>query len=230
MRDAEQPEVASLPSQPQHRHEILKRVPWSALVVLIVFALGAYREIQTFSAPFTSGGDVALSELSILKIFHGGVALGPYSRFGWHHPGPAMFYLFAPIYWITGDNSRSLFLSSWLLNGACAIGVVLIVRRMAGELVSAVSAAVVLVFIDVNGFYSWINPWNPYLLAMPLLLLITAAAGAGGRARSDAWWWPGCQAPSWLRLTSGPSPRSLFSSPSPARVSRTQGGGPFPSV
>ena len=88
-----------------------------------------------------------------------------------------MFHLFAPIYGLSGDSSRALFLDSWLLNGAS--------RRdrldrleLVGLLVSAVFAVVVLAFMDIVGYTTSINPWNPSMLTLPLLLLMTAAAGA----------------------------------------------------
>ena len=168
------------PKKPGRRggRSLVERVPWAAVTVAFVVAVAAFKEIRYLGVPFTSSGDPAYTELSILRVFHGGVFLGPYSRFGWHHPGPLMFYLFAPIYGLSGDSSRALFLDSWLLNGASAIGTVLIAWKLAGPLVSAVFAAVVLAFMDIVGYTTWINPWNPSMLTLPLLLLMTAAAGA----------------------------------------------------
>ncbi len=147
-------------------------------MVAVPVAVGAVRIAWSLHRPFTSGGDVAFIELSVRQAFHGGVALGPYSRFNWHHPGPAVFYLLAPLYALTGDNSRSLFLSAWLLNGGCALGAVLIVRRSAGETVARLAAIVVGIFFGAVTFTALIDPWNPSLLAMPLLLLLVATAAA----------------------------------------------------
>ena len=35
-------------------------------------------------------------------------AVGAYSRFGWHHPGPALFYLLAPFYLLGGSTEVAL--------------------------------------------------------------------------------------------------------------------------
>jgi hypothetical protein len=41
--------------------------------------------------------DFALLELSTGEALRGAQLLGPYSRFGWRHPGPAYVYLQAPL-------------------------------------------------------------------------------------------------------------------------------------
>jgi hypothetical protein len=155
--------------------------PWSLLAVAAVAVFGVVKLALSLGGTYSSGGDNAFLELQIRQALHGGVALGPYSRYGWHHPGPLMFYLYAPLYWLTGESSRSLFLSSWLLNCVCAVGSVWILRRRAGEAVARLGAAAVLVYFYAAGFMSLIDPWNPSVLALPILLLmVSAAAGAVG--------------------------------------------------
>jgi hypothetical protein len=152
--------------------------PLSLLAVAVPLLVGALRLGLTLDRPFTSGGDVAFIELAVRQVLHGGVALGPYSRFGWHHPGPSLFYLFAPVYWLSGGSSRALFLNSWLLNGACLLGTVWIVRARVGETVARLAAVVVGVYVGAVGFTALINPWNPSLLAAPIILMLVAAAAA----------------------------------------------------
>src|SRR5437764_3658483 len=125
----------------------LRQAPVSLLIVAVPIVVGAVRLVATLHRPFTAGGDVAFIELTIRDALHGRVALGPYSRFGWHHLGPIVFYLYAPIYWLSGQSSRALFLDSWLLNGACAIGVVLLVRRGAGETAARTAAVAFFLYL-----------------------------------------------------------------------------------
>lgn len=148
------------------------------LAIAVPVVVGAIRIALSLHRPFTSGGDIAFIELAVRQVFHGGVALGPYSRFKWHHPGPSVFYLFAPLYWLSGDSSRSLFLNAWLLSGLCACGAVAIVRSRAGETTARFAAAIVGLYIGVDTFHALINPWNPSLLGMPTLLLLVASAAA----------------------------------------------------
>jgi hypothetical protein len=156
----------------------IARWPVSVLAIAVPVVVGAIRIALSLHRPFTSGGDIAFIELAVRQTFHGGVALGPYSRFNWHHPGPSVFYLFAPLYWLSGSSSRSLFLDAWLLGGVCACGAVAIVRSRAGETTARLAAAVVGLCIGVDTFHALINPWNPSLLGMPALLLLVAAAAA----------------------------------------------------
>src|SRR4051794_25498581 len=83
--------------------------PVSLLVVAIPLVVGTVRLAATLPRPFTAGGDVAFIELTIRDALHGRVSLGPYSRFAWHHLGPAVFYLYAPLYALSGHSSRALF-------------------------------------------------------------------------------------------------------------------------
>src|SRR3954471_14013208 len=166
------------PTHPQERRarRLLVDAPVSLLIVAVPIVVGAVRLAATLHRPFTAGGDVAFIELTIRDALHGRVSLGPYSRFGWHHLGPAVFYLYAPLYALSGHSSRALFLDSWLLNSGCALGIVLLVRRGAGEAAARLAAAVFCLYVGAVTFGTLINPWNPSLLAMPLVLMLTAVA------------------------------------------------------
>ena len=169
------------PKKPGRRggRSLVERVPWAAVTVAFVVAVAAFKEIRYLGVPFTSSGDPAYTELSILRVFHGGVFLSARTPvLGGTTPGRLCSTYSHLIYGLSGDSSRALFLDSWLLNGASAIGTVLIAWKLAGPLASAVFAAVVLAFMDIVGYTTWINPWNPSMSTLPLLLLMTAAAGA----------------------------------------------------
>lgn len=153
-----------------------RAMPW--LPFCLIAVIGVVRLGVRMGDPFTSGGDVAFLELQLRQTLHGVVSVGPYSRFGWHDPGPAMFYLFAPLYWLTGGSSRSLFLSSWLLNIGSALVAVVLVRRRAGTMAGWVTAFVLLLFVTMAGFDRLIDPWNPSILAVPMLLVAVSAAAA----------------------------------------------------
>jgi hypothetical protein len=156
----------------------LAQWPLSLVTLAVPIAVGAIRIVLSLHRDFTSGGDVAFIELSVRQVFHGGIALGPYSRFNWRHPGPSLFYLFAPLYWLSGQSSRSLFLSAFLINGLSACAVVAIVRRRAGETTARLAAAVLGLYLGAASFHYLINPWNPSVLALPLLLVLVGVAAA----------------------------------------------------
>src|SRR3954462_2167548 len=54
------------------------------------------------------GGDAAALEFGTWHAARGHQLLGAYSRFGWNHPGPAFFYLAAPLYEALGERGPAL--------------------------------------------------------------------------------------------------------------------------
>ena len=63
-------------------------------------------------------GDGAVIELYTLQASRGWWEYGPYSRWGWHHPGPLVFYALAPFY--TASHAQSLA----IIAGAVAINLI----------------------------------------------------------------------------------------------------------
>ena len=155
-------------------------LPLSLLVVAVPAIVGAVRLLIALPRPFLAGGDAAFMELAIRRALGFHQLLGPYSRFAWNHPGPMLFYLFAPLYWLSGRRSRSLFLGAWLLNAGCAIAAVAVIRHRLGEGAARVVAALLALFLVATSFHDLINPWNPSLLGVPFLLLVVLGADAGG--------------------------------------------------
>jgi hypothetical protein len=108
---------------------------------------------------------------------------GPHSRLGWHHPGPAMFFLFVLPLRMLGGSPSGLLVATLLISFVCAVGVVVLVARTAGE----AAALVVGVFSAIMCF-GWgdriIDPWNPFIAVLPFAVFLFAAwlASAGDRA------------------------------------------------
>jgi hypothetical protein len=61
--------------------------------------------LRATSAPTYSSGDGALLDLYTLYSSRGVWSLGPYSRFGWNHPGPLFFYCIVPFYLASLQNA-----------------------------------------------------------------------------------------------------------------------------
>src|SRR6188768_131510 len=66
---------------------------WFIAAILFVAVLLNNSEL-VFNTPFYEADDYAANSLQILKAKQGRETLGHYCRFGFHHPGPAFFYLF----------------------------------------------------------------------------------------------------------------------------------------
>ena len=136
-------------------------------MIFVLFAglwLGAFVHFE---------GDFAVLELYTRNAAEGRQLVGPYSRFGWHHPGPSYFYLLAPLYLLSGGASWSLFVSAWVLAMVCA----LLILRAYWQLEESASAR--LIFLLIFSLFSFAHGlqttsvfiWNPSVTVLPFVLL-----------------------------------------------------------
>src|SRR2546421_667231 len=81
-----------------------RAVPLSLAVVGIPALFAVLRLLVGLHRTFTNYGDDAILETAVRRVVSGTQTLGPYSRFGFHQPGPAYFFLQAPFSWLTGGS------------------------------------------------------------------------------------------------------------------------------
>ena len=150
----------------------------AALALLLTFAS---QIVATTQAAY-SWGDGALLELYTVHASRGFWPFGPYSHFGWHHPGPLLFYLLAPIYTLSGAHAFALNTGAAAINVAAAG----IVAWAAARWMRPVAGSVMLLLLAA---YLWrvsaiaISYWNPHLLVLPIGAAVVLCAGvAAGRA------------------------------------------------
>lgn len=173
------PTLAAPPRSRQHRfgRTALVFAPLAAVALV-----GAVNLLASLSTPFAAGGDDAVTELMTRGASAFELTYGPYSRFGWRHPGPLFFYVLAPFYSALG--TRGMFLAVWAVNAAAALCTVWAVRRRASDLAAIWTGAVVcvLLVVYVPAKELWLA-WNPAVLTVPLVLaaVLAAATWAGSR-------------------------------------------------
>jgi hypothetical protein len=116
------------------------------------------------------------------------VLLGPYSRDGWFHPGPAYYYALALPYRALGSTSRAMLVGALLFNGASVAGMAVLARRYGGQSLYYLTLLGCAVFAGALGASFLRDPWNPYLPVLPfgVLVFLTWAA-----ARGERWAIPG---------------------------------------
>jgi hypothetical protein len=131
-------------------------------------------------------GDMALLELYTRRAADGTLAIGPYSRFGWHHPGPILFYAYEPFYALFGSRFIGLRWAALTLNLASLVLVLAIAWRYGRGPLSVALACGLGLFIlrypDVLG-----SPWNAHILIFPLACLLVVCAAVVSR---HGRWWP----------------------------------------
>ncbi len=146
----------------------------------------AFAKRATEFMQFTDQSILEMQVLHSTKAMH---LLGPYSRFHWNHPGPFFFYLLAPLYALSGHATRSIWLSVWLLNVACLVGIVCVVERSAGRLHAFVAGALLAWQVTCLGADALCDSWGPWVITLPFeLLAFLCVAVATGR-------------PQWLPLS-----------------------------
>src|SRR5213595_3106315 len=88
-----------------------------AILTIAIAALGRR------ARPFREVSDGAVLEIYTLEALEGRLLVGPYSRFGWHHPGPLFFYFEAPWYWLSGRHTAGMQAGALALNLTAVAGI-----------------------------------------------------------------------------------------------------------
>ncbi len=111
--------------------------------------------------------DLAVAELYTLRASRGQQLVGPYSRFGFHHPGPAQFYFLAPFYRLLGNKHIALNIGALVSSLTSLIVLLCVAMRTGGFRGLAFSAMpIALLILYFQPFLLW-NIWNPYFAILP---------------------------------------------------------------
>jgi hypothetical protein len=137
-------------------------LPLVVSAVSVVKLFGDYR-------PF---GDIAQIELNVRKLGDEAVLVGPYSRDGWSHLGPTIYYLAILPYRLLGSSSLALFLVALIVNGGAVAGIALIARRRGGYALMVASLIGCALLIRALGAEFVRDLWNPYVTVLPFAFLV----------------------------------------------------------
>ncbi|HEX4493740.1 MAG TPA: hypothetical protein VH914_21235 [Acidimicrobiia bacterium] len=151
-------------------------------LVLLPFVVGL---VKVAFVHWTPVGDWALLELRARSV--GGAhtpLVGPYSRFGWSHPGPALFYALAGPYRIFGGRANGILAAVLLINGASVAGLLIVAWRRGRRPLTIATAIAVALLCHALGATFLRDPWNPYVTVLPFALLVFLAWSI---ACGDAW-------------------------------------------
>ena len=133
-------------------------------------------------------GDQALLELGARRAAHLDQLVGPYSRVGFHQPGPVLFYLLAPFVRILGPGGPGLYLGAIAISGAALIATVAFLWRHLGPVAALWAAMAIDVYCLCLRVGTLREPWNPYLVAAPMVLFVVLwAAAITGSPGAGVW-------------------------------------------
>ncbi len=126
-------------------------------------------------------GDHAILELYTRHAAHGRWALGPYSQFGWNHPGSLFFYLLAPLYVFSGERTLALHAGAFLINLLSVSAIVFVLLRYATAGITCAAAAAIGVYLyRVPVLASF---WNPHIVILPAAAFLVLCAAVAARQR-----------------------------------------------
>ncbi len=147
--------------------------------LLALLAIAAFARL---APPIITEGDFAVSELYTDVATHGQLLLGPYSRFGWHHPGPLYFYIQALPYALAGHAAASLYASAAALNVVAILMLFWIASRDGRTVLGFLMAVACLIFAwRTPRFLA--SPWTGHvpILATMTFIALSASVIAGRR-------------------------------------------------
>ncbi|NLF24410.1 MAG: hypothetical protein GX589_01965 [Deltaproteobacteria bacterium] len=176
-----------LSSQTSTRELLLYLVFPLALFVLLVF----YLNLDYFRYACKRGGDYHLIALETAKTAHEPVLLGAYSRFGFRHPGPALFYyyrLMSPLVWFAKHPDGAYAFLQFALNLIFLLAALLIVFQ--NTKLKILTPFLLLIFALTLTYAReglLLDYWNPSSVVVPgLALFLSCTVIAGGRFESAA--------------------------------------------
>ncbi|HEX7522374.1 MAG TPA: hypothetical protein VF441_10010 [Acidimicrobiia bacterium] len=163
------PEVVVDTSQTQRSRS------WTALAIVVVIAplvVAAVVLIVRGWNNLVPTDDIALTEVQVREIGRHAVLTGAYSRFHWRHPGPALFYLLAPAYWLLRSRSVALDVGALLINAASIGAIIVLAARRGGRALVAYTSVLLALFCFAVGPVMLYRPWTPHVTLLPFALVI----------------------------------------------------------
>lgn len=142
---------------------------------MLPFVVSAIALVVGVGASYVPVSDHALSEMLVRDVGRHPVLSGLYSRENWSHPGPILYYILAPFYWVTGGSSIGLSLGALAINGGSVVGMGLIARRRAGTAAMAATFLGTALLMRTLGAEFFGDFWNCFITVMPFGLLIFLA-------------------------------------------------------
>lgn len=155
---------------------------WCAFAALLLPFIALFLFLVASGVPdLALAGDGALLEISTRNTAVGQVLTGPYSRYEFHHPGPAYFFVRIPLYYLFGRSASASYLTVSLICILCLGGIFLPFRKHGHRLMSVFFCLFATIFLWSLKPFIWLNDWNPFIIIFPVLLTFTSftAAAAG---------------------------------------------------
>lgn len=168
-----------------------RRTALTAVIGTALICIAAWPAIATglsaLHLDWHPSGDWALLAMRIEDVGQVTPLLGPYSRFGWNHPGPLLYWTLAAPYHLLGWSAPAMLAATAFLNAAALGGTVALAWRRGHLPLAALTTAALCILTSTMGPELLRDPWNPYITVLPMALLVLLCWSA---AEGDRWAWP----------------------------------------
>ena len=122
-----------------------------------------------------AAGDLSVIRLRALDVGTSNTPLvGPYSRFQWNHPGPSLSFAFAPWARLFGNSGVGILIGAFVANLAAMFGAAWVARR-SSKVLFFLTSIVLAAFVLLAQTGELFNPWNPFVVVLPLFAALIAA-------------------------------------------------------
>ncbi|MBE0564547.1 MAG: hypothetical protein IH621_01200, partial [Krumholzibacteria bacterium] len=165
-----------------------------AASLLVALAVLVFNPHHVFPPDLRGDGDISANGLLVRDAADLALGHGPYSRLGFHHPGPVTFYGLAAVaplmQGIASPLGRER--AAMLAFNTLALGAALLLAvRLGGRLLDAwlVAACLCLTVLPIatTGHHPLLDYWGPLVVILPAFVLVAAA----GPLLRGAWsLWP----------------------------------------
>lgn len=164
------------------------------LAALVVYLLVADNQQYFFHTPLAETGDPAANSLSVLRAEHNAQLYGPYSRWGFDHPGPALFYsealgektLYQSLHLTPAPFNAQVLVVLGLLASFFAAGVGVAARWVRGGVFIVLALLLAaLHFTAVGGSFLLLGTWSAYVIPLIFFCLLLAAASVAAGEGAD---------------------------------------------
>ncbi|HET7293794.1 MAG TPA: hypothetical protein VFM88_15320, partial [Vicinamibacteria bacterium] len=143
-----------------------------AVAPLLFAGLTGPRMLSTFRAT----GDHAAIELYTREAAAGRQLVGPHSRYGFHHPGPAFFYAAVPLYLAVGERYAGIQMTATLIAAVAFVAMIACASYGAGAAPAWAAAFALSLAVHARGVGSIVSAWNPNVTALAFGTLLFALA------------------------------------------------------
>ena len=170
------------------------RDPWAIASVIVAAILTAIVIWPLFDAGraalelvWRPSGDWAVLTMRVEDVGRHTPLVGPYSRFGWNHPGPLMYWLLAFPYHLFGDKPEALLAAAATLNALTVAALSAVAWRRGRLPLVALTMTATAILIHAMGPAMIRDPWNPFITLLPLALTVYLVWSV---IEGDFWMWP----------------------------------------